>query len=116
MDKKKQIEKMGQDMYNLLPDDDVNWRDCENAAEGMFDQGYRKQEWISAEEHTPDEDGEYIVAYHPCFMDAVRYGELRVGIDTFRDSGWERRKFQRVTHWMNKPDLPKTKGAKNEEN
>ena len=42
MDRKQQIVKMGQDMYNLLPDDDVNWRDCENAAEEMFDQGYRE--------------------------------------------------------------------------
>lgn len=34
---------MARDMYNLLPDYDVNERDCGRAAEEMFRMGYRKQ-------------------------------------------------------------------------
>lgn len=39
----KQIEEMAQDMYDALPDYEHNARDCRNAAEEMFNKGYRKQ-------------------------------------------------------------------------
>ena len=45
---RKQIEEMAQDFYSLIPDYDVNERDCRSAAEGMYDKGWRKQiegEW-----------------------------------------------------------------------
>ena len=43
MSKEKQIEEMAKDFYSLIPDDDVNERDCRFAAEVMFAKGYRQQ-------------------------------------------------------------------------
>ena len=43
MSTEKQIEEMARDMYALLPDYDVNERDCRYAAKEMFAKGYRKQ-------------------------------------------------------------------------
>lgn len=56
----------------------------------------------------PKEAGEYIVAYHPCWWNDVKWSVTEVGIDTFRGkTSWAKRKFQRVTHWMEKPEPPK---------
>lgn len=124
MDKEKQLEEMAKILSRNCGDcqkcdhfnKEVNGIDsCYfKYAEMVYNADYRKQVWISVEERLPDEEGEYLVAYHPCYIDAVRYGEMCVGIDTFRDSGWERRKFQRVTHWMQKPELPKMDGDADE--
>jgi hypothetical protein len=64
--------------------------------------------WHRVEEELPKEPGEYIVAYHPCYWDDVKTKVTKVGIDTFRGkSAWAKKKFQRVTHWMEKPKPPK---------
>ena len=64
-------------------------------------------QWHRVEE-PPKEAGEYIVAYHPCWWDDVKLSVTEVGIDTFRGkTSWAKRKFQRVTHWMEKPKPPK---------
>lgn len=56
----------------------------------------------------PKEAGEYIVAYHPCWWDDVKTQVTKVGIDSFRGkASWAKRKTQRVTHWMDKPEPPK---------
>jgi hypothetical protein len=63
--------------------------------------------WHRVEE-PPKEAGEYIVAYHPCWWNDVKTSVTEVGIDTFRGkTSWAKRKFQRVTHWMEKPEPPK---------
>lgn len=63
--------------------------------------------WHRVEE-PPEEAGEYIVAYHPCWWDDVKTKVTKVGIDNFRGkSAWAKKKFQRVTHWMEKPKPPK---------
>jgi hypothetical protein len=63
--------------------------------------------WHRGEEK-PKEAGEYIVAYHPCYWDNVVTKVTKVGIDNFRGkSAWAKKKFQRVTHWMEKPEPPK---------
>lgn len=65
-------------------------------------------EWISVKERLPEKAGEYLVAYHPCYWDDVDTTHHEVGIDTFRGkSSWAKKKFQRVTHWMPKPEPPK---------
>lgn len=62
--------------------------------------------WHRVEE-PPKEAGEYIVAYHPCHWDNVVTKVTKVGIDNFRGkSAWAKKKFQRVTHWMEKPKPP----------
>ena len=64
--------------------------------------------WHRVEEELPKEPGEYIVAYHPCYWDDVKTKVTKVGIDNFRGkSAWAKKKFQRVTHWMEKPEPPK---------
>lgn len=64
--------------------------------------------WHRVEEELPKEAGEYIVAYHPCLWDDVKTKITKVGIDNFRGkSAWAKKKFQRVTHWMEKPEPPK---------
>lgn len=56
----------------------------------------------------PKKAGEYIVAYHPCWWNDVKTSVTEIGIDTFRGkTSWAKRKFQRVTHWMEKPEPPK---------
>lgn len=63
--------------------------------------------WHRVEE-PPKQAGEYIVAYHPCYWDDVKTKVTKVGIDNFRGkSAWAKKKFQRVTHWMEKPEPPK---------
>lgn len=65
-------------------------------------------EWISVEDRLPEEKGEYLVTYHPCWWDDVKYDEICVGMDSFRGkTSWAKRKFQRVTHWRPLPKPPK---------
>ena len=65
-------------------------------------------QWHRVEDGLPKEAGEYIVAYHPCWWDDVKTSVTEIGIDTFRGkTSWAKRKFQRVTHWMEKPEPPK---------
>lgn len=64
--------------------------------------------WHRLEDGLPKEAGEYIVAYHPCWWEDVDTSVTKVGIDNFRGkSAWAKKKFQRVTHWMDKPEPPK---------
>ena len=64
--------------------------------------------WHRVEDELPKESGEYIVAYHPCYWEDVDTSVTKVGIDNFRGkSAWAKKKFQRVTHWMEKPEPPK---------
>lgn len=63
--------------------------------------------WHRVADELPKEAGEYIVAYHPCWWDDVKTKVTKVGIDNFRGkSAWAKKKFQRVTHWMEKPEPP----------
>ena len=63
--------------------------------------------WTSVEDELPENAGEYLVTYHPCYWDNV-CAETRVGIDTFRGkTAWAKNKHQRVTHWMPIPLPPR---------
>lgn len=63
-----------------------------------------KGEWIPVTERLPEEKGEYLVTYHPCYWDDVRDAVL-VGIDTFRGkTTWAKMKHQRVIAWMPLPE------------
>ena len=64
--------------------------------------------WVSVDDRLPDSVGEFIVAYHPCYHAAVDENKTLVGMDSFRGkTAWAKRKYQRVTHWMPKPEPPK---------
>ena len=74
---------------------------------GTIDAQPAASPWHRVEE-LPKESGEYIVAYHPCYWEDVNTSVTKVGIDNFRGkSAWAKKKFQRVTHWMDKPEPPK---------
>lgn len=62
------------------------------------------ENWISVNERLPEEKGEYLVTYHPCYWDRVSE-ETCVGLDSFRGkTSWAKHKFQKVTAWMSKPE------------
>lgn len=107
MDKEKQIEEMGNDMYALLPDDDANWRDCRNAARGMYDAGYRKiLGWISVEDATPTNEHERVLVLLEDADFTRPIGNPKVDTDRFVDGKWVRW-YKYVTHWMPLPEAQK---------
>lgn len=58
------------------------------------------KEWIPCSDRLPEEKGEYLVTYHPCYWDSVS-DEVKVGMDTFRGkTTWAKKKYQRVIAWM----------------
>ena len=64
-------------------------------------------EWNNVKSNPPDEKGKYIVAYHPCIYDKI-LDKIEVGTDSFRGKNeWAKKKYQKVTHWMPFPELPK---------
>ena len=63
-----------------------------------------KGEWIPCSERLPEDGGEYLVTYHPCYWDRVEDG-IKVGLDTFRGkTTWAKKKYQKVVAWMPLPD------------
>ena len=79
-----------------------------------WDEGYKAGKrdaaprWHRVEDGLPKEAGEYIVAYHPCWWNDVNTSVTEIGIDPFRGkTSWAKRRFQRVTHCMEKPEPPK---------
>lgn len=50
-------------------------------------------DWVSVDDRLPEEKGEYLVTYHPCYWDRVQ-DEVCVGIDTFRGkTAWAKKKI-----------------------
>lgn len=70
-------------------------------------------EWISVKDKSPQEKGQYLVAYHPAHWDSVNYEKTAVDVDSFRGgnaykrSSWAHNKYWLVTHWMPLPEPPK---------
>lgn len=62
-------------------------------------------QWVWADERLPEESGEYLVTYHPCYWgEVLDKDRVEVGMDTFRGkSTWARNKYQRVIAWAEKP-------------
>lgn len=68
--------------------------------------------WIPCIERLPNERGEYLVTYHPCYWDRVE-DDIKVGIDTFRGkTAWAKKKYQKVIAWQPLPEP--WEGADNE--
>ena len=61
--------------------------------------------WISVEDRLPPKAGEYIVAYYPCRWNWQK-GPISVGLNSFRGKTKWAKEYQRVTHWMEKPEPP----------
>lgn len=94
-----------------LASDDGAWYRLEDVlrlADLIEPEPERTCRWVSVEESLPESAGEYIVAYHPCYCACVNEAVTLIGMDSFRGkTAWSKRKYQRVTHWMPKPELPK---------
>lgn len=64
-------------------------------------------EWFDVKERLPDGEGEYLVTYHPCFLEDVEEGKVKVGMDTYYeacDRGiWSKTVWQRTVAWAKKP-------------
>lgn len=116
------LEKVIQSIQNDLDEAKESFSDCENEIDKSFQQGrifahnydlfvierilkeVKHGEWVSCDERLPEEKGEYLVTYHPCYWDNVDK-EVMVGIDTFRGkTKWAKSKYQRVIAWMPKPN------------
>lgn len=83
---------------------------CARLADLIEPEPERTCGWVSVDDRLPDCKGEYIVAYHPCYWDDVDYDKVRVGTDSFSGkSSWAKCKYQRITHWMPKPEPPSAK-------
>ena len=91
--------------WNVRPHEDVF--DAIKSAIAVRMHAVPKAEgWISVEDRLPPEAGEYIVAYYPCRWNWEK-GPISVGLDSFRGkTKWAKEKYQRVTHWMEKPEPP----------
>ena len=74
----------------------------------LLSHGVTVQEWIPVDDRLPEKKGEYLVVFHPCYWDDVKWDKVSVATDTFRGkNAWAKKKFQRVTHWMPLPPPPK---------
>lgn len=63
-----------------------------------------KPRWIPVTERLPEEKGEYLVSYHPCYWDYVN-DDIKSGIDSFRGkAAWAKKKYQRVIAWLPLPE------------
>lgn len=81
----------------------------EDYAEQLYEEGYRKQEWISVDERLPETNEEVLVyssvgkIYTACYIRVDGIEFWFENIDGFRE----------ITHWMPLPEAPKMKGEKN---
>ena len=77
--------------------EDLTDRDGKRMIEAI--KALEEPQWISVSEQLPEEKGEYLVTYHPCYWDNVS-SVLKVGIDSFRGkTAWAKNKHQRVIAW-----------------
>lgn len=106
-DREKLVELLGKARVTRT-DHSIIFHGDDAIADYLIAHGVTVQEWIPVTERLPDEKGEYLVAFHPCWWDDVQEDKTVVGTDTFRGkTTWAKKKFQRVTHWMPLPQPPK---------
>lgn len=78
----------------------------------LFNHGV-KEYWISVKDRLPNCNGQYLVAYHPVCWDDVRYNEVYVDIDSYRElkipgrKSWAHNKYRLVTHLQPLPEVPR---------
>lgn len=114
MSKEKQIEEMSDAIAKV---DDI----CraQTVAEALYDEGWRKQEWISVDERLPEcewgaESNAVLFITKAGFMYTGYYGCGGIYRDRyFREykNSTEGYDISSVTHWMPLPEAPKMKGG-----
>lgn len=108
MSKEKQIEEMYEDIYGAITNNSVVdithggfiGIDTDGLTKELYDDGYRKQEWISVSERLPDGNGRFLTVDKKGDM-MVCYWEKRFG--------WFASVCNKnaITHWMPLPEPPK---------
>jgi hypothetical protein len=74
----------------------------EGIARELYDEGYRKQEWISVEERLPSEDVRVLVWLRKDHKTTY----TRIDTDRRLNGAWVRW-YESATHWMPLPSAPK---------
>ena len=126
--KEKQVEEMAKDVWKAsCAGNDLKCNTCEHSgllnneyscldfvmAEGLYNAGYRKQEWISVEERLPEESGAYLAHTALRNISVLDYSarhELFYSFDSYSTDMAESFAIG-VTHWMPLPEPPKMKGG-----
>lgn len=64
--------------------------------------------WIPVAEQLPEEKGQFLVTYYPCYWNIVRE-DVYVGLDSFRGkTTWAKNANQKVIAWQPLPEPYKT--------
>ena len=106
MEKQKQIEEI-KDWIDSMYGCDCAYFGVDGLmiAEGLYNAGYRKQEWISVEERLPPKDYyDYVLAWDGRHVEFLHYNHRYQKWDdyvTMKTHPFE------VTHWMPLPEPPK---------
>ena len=89
---------------------EANYRACRvyEVCRNHYNEGYRKQEWISVEERLPDKDGEYLTWDGLIYF--LIWFNASLGLWNVSESGDTSSAIRGVTHWMPLPEPPKMKG------
>ena len=103
MEKQKQIEEI-KDWIDSMYGCDCAYYGVDGLmiAEGLYNAGYRKQEWISVEERLPAEDVRVLVWLRKDHKTTY----TRIDTDRRLNGVWVRW-YESVTHWMPLPEPPK---------
>ena len=116
MDEEKQIEKLSNEIQDAVNGCSSYWSRL--IAEHLYNENYRKQEWISVEDRLPDNYRAVLVV---CESTTISGGTLRA-IGSYGGGFWSLAdangtllltKYMQliVTHWMELPEIPKMKGG-----
>lgn len=102
MEKQKQIEEI-KDWIDSMYGCDCAYYGVDGLmiAEGLYNAGYRKQEWISVEERLPAEDVRVLVWLRKDHKTTY----TRIDTDRRLNGVWVRW-YESVTHWMPLPPIP----------
>lgn len=113
MNEKKQIEEMAEYIFgNAITHDTQFKEDCRSIAIDLYNENYRKQEWISVEDRLPEGKVNCLVHYKHAYCDNDGY--WAIGVSFYDGNEFHIGLEYKVTHWMPLPKAPKMKGDSDE--
>ena len=111
MSRERQIEEISIEVREAVNGCSSYWSGL--IAEHLYEQGYRKQEWISVEERLPIDSQTVLVV-----LNGKITGQTVIAMGSGCDGRWllmgtgntSSEKYK-ITHWMPLPEAPKMKGG-----